>query len=514
MKLEKFVDSLPIPKVIKPHTKSKTKTYYEVKMEEFHQQLHRDLPPTRLYGYNASYPGPTFEVNKNERVEVKWLNNLPDHHFLPVDHTIHEDVRHGPEMKTVVHLHGGNTPADSDGYPEAWFTRGFKETGPFFKREVYEYPNHQDAAALWYHDHAMALTRLNVYAGLVGLYFIRDREERSLNLPKGEYEIPLLIQDKSFHEDGSLFYPRQPDNPSPELPDPSIVPAFCGDTILVNGKVWPYAEVEPRKYRFRILNASNTRFYELYFDSDNVFHQIGTDGGLLQHPVKVQSLTVAPAERFDIIVDFSNAEGKTITLKNRIGCGGQDADPETDADIMQFRVTKPLKHKDTSSIPKMLRKRPYVRSHKVDTIRTLSLGASLDQYGRPVLLLNNTKWHEPVTETPALGSTEIWSIVNAGRAIHPIHLHLIQFLILDHRPFDTARYQENKELIFTGPAVAPAPNEKGLKDTVKVPPGTVTRIIATFSPYSGRYVWHCHILEHEDYDMMRPLEVQDPRQQR
>ncbi|ASB87430.1 multicopper oxidase [Bacillus sonorensis] len=511
MKLEKFVDQLPIPKVIKPHTKSKTNTYYEVTMQEFYQQLHRDLPPTRLYGYNGSYPGPTFEVKKNEKVAVKWMNKLPHHHFLPIDHTIHHDAHEEHQVKTVVHLHGGNTPADSDGYPEAWYTRDFKETGPFFEKEVYEYPNHQDATALWYHDHAMALTRLNVYAGLVGLYFIRDREEQSLNVPKGEYEIPLLIQDKSFQEDGSLFYPRQPDDPSPDLPNPSIVPGFCGDTILVNGKVWPYAEIEPRKYRFRVLNASNTRIYELYFDSGHAFYQIGTDGGLLQRPAKVESLTIAPAERCDLIVDFSNAEGKTVTLKNRIGCGGEDADPETDADIMQFRVSKPLKQKDTSKIPKILRKRPFFQNRNINTIRRLTLGASQDQYGRPVLLLNNTRWHAPVTETPALGSTEIWSIVNAGRAIHPIHLHLVQFFILDHRPFDTERYQENGELIFTGPAAAPPPNERGLKDTVKVPPGSVTRIIATFSPYSGKYVWHCHILEHEDYDMMRPLDVTDFR---
>ncbi|ETB72519.1 MULTISPECIES: multicopper oxidase family protein [Bacillus] len=513
MKLEKFVDKLPIPKVLKPHSKSKEMTYYEVTMKEFQQQLHRDLPPTRLFGYNGVYPGPTFEVQKHEKVAVKWLNKLPDHHFLPVDHTIHDDGHHEHEVKTVVHLHGGRTPPDSDGYPEAWYTKDFQVKGPFFEREVYEYPNEQDATALWYHDHAMAITRLNVYAGLVGLYFIRDREERSLNLPKGEYEIPLLIQDKSFHEDGSLFYPQQPDNPSPDLPDPSIVPAFCGDTILVNGKVWPYDELEPRKYRFRILNASNTRIFELYFDHDITFHQIGTDGGLLQHPVKVNELVIAPAERCDIIVDFSRAEGKTVTLKNRIGCGGQDADPDTDADIMQFRISKPLKQKDTSSLPRILRKRPFYRRHKINTLRNLSLGASLDQYGRPVLLLNNTKWHEPVTETPALGSTEIWSIINAGRAIHPIHLHLVQFLILDHRPFDIERYQENGELVFTGPAAPPAQNEKGLKDTVKVPPGSVTRIIATFAPYSGRYVWHCHILEHEDYDMMRPLEVTDIRHQ-
>ncbi|MDA7026818.1 multicopper oxidase [Bacillus sp. CLL-7-23] len=507
MELEKFVDPLPIPEVLIPHERMGSKTYYEVTMKECYQKLHRDLPPTRLYGYNGSFPGPTFEVKKHELIAVKWLNKLPDRHFLPIDHTIH-DNHHVDGVKTVVHLHGAKTPADSDGYPEAWFTKDFKETGPYFKSEISEYPNDQDATALWYHDHAMAITRLNIYAGLVGLYFIRDREEQSLNLPKKEYEIPLFIQDKSFREDGSLLYPRQPNNnTSVNLPDPSIIPSFCGDTILVNGKVWPYAEVEPRKYRFRILNGSNRRIYELYFDSGLIFQQIGSDGGLLNHPVKAQSLTIAPAERCDVIVDFSNIEGKTITLKNRLGCGAQEADSDRDAYIMQFRVLKPLKSKDMSTIPKVLRKRPYFDKQQVHTIRKLTLGANSDQYGRPVFLLNNKRWSDPVTEKPGLGKTEIWSIINTGRGIHPIHLHLVQFRILDSRPFDMDRFRENRELVFTGPATPPPPNERGLKDTVKVPPRSVTRIMANFSPYSGKYVWHCHILEHEDYDMMRPLDI-------
>lgn len=281
MTLEKFADALPIPDTLKPVQQTTEKTYYEVTMEECAHQLHRDLPPTRLWGYNGLFPGPTIEVKRNENVYVKWMNNLPSEHFLPIDHTIHHsDSQHEePEVKTVVHLHGGVTPDDSDGYPEAWFSKDFEQTGPYFKREVYHYPNQQRGAILWYHDHAMALTRLNVYAGLVGAYIIHDPKEKRLKLPSGEYDVPLLITDRTINEDGSLFYPSGPENPSPSLPKPSIVPAFCGDTILVNGKVWPYLEVEPRKYRFRVINASNTRTYNLSLDNGGEFIQIGSDGG-------------------------------------------------------------------------------------------------------------------------------------------------------------------------------------------------------------------------------------------
>lgn len=228
MNLEKFVDELPIPEVAEPVKKNPRQTYYEIAMEEVFLKVHRDLPPTKLWTYNGSLPGPTIKANRNEKVKVKWMNKLPLKHFLPVDHTIHSGHHDEPEVKTVVHLHGGVTPASSDGYPEAWFSRDFEATGPFFERETYVYPNHQQACTLWYHDHAMALTRLNVYAGLAGFYLISDPFEKSLELPKDDYDIPLMIMDRTFQEDGSLFYPSRP-NDTPEdsdIPDPSIVPFF------------------------------------------------------------------------------------------------------------------------------------------------------------------------------------------------------------------------------------------------------------------------------------------------
>jgi spore coat protein A len=218
-------------------------------------------------------------------------------------------------------LHGSRIPPNSDGYPEAWFTRGFAKTGPFFTNKIYNYPNQQRATTLWYHDHALGITRLNIYVGLAGFYLIRDKEEESLPLPKAPYEIPLMITDRSFNPDGSLFYPTRPSpddlkKPEARIPNPSVVPEFFGDTILVNGKVWPFLNVEPRKYRFRILNASNARFYHFKLDSGQPFFQIGTDGGLLEKPIKVSQILLAPAERADVIVDFSKFTGKTITMTN------------------------------------------------------------------------------------------------------------------------------------------------------------------------------------------------------
>ncbi|MEC3655546.1 outer spore coat copper-dependent laccase CotA [Bacillus siamensis] len=510
MALEKFADELPIIETLKPQKKSDGSTYYEVTMKECFHKLHRDLPPTRLWGYNGLFPGPTIDVNQGESIYVKWMNDLPDKHFLPVDHTIHhsESGHQEPDVRTVVHLHGGETPPDSDGYPEAWFTRDFKETGPYFEKEVYHYPNKQRGALLWYHDHAMAATRLNVYAGLAGMYIIRERKEKQLKLPAGEYDVPLMILDRTLNDDGSLSYPSGPDNPSETLPTPSIVPFLCGNTILVNGKAWPYMEVEPRTYRFRILNASNMRTFTLSLNNGGRFIEIGSDGGLLPRSVRTQTISLAPAERYDVLIDFSAFDGEHIILTNGTGCGG-DVNPDTDANVMQFRVTKPLKGEDTSRKPKYLSAMPDVTSKRIHNIRTLKLTNTQDKYGRPVLTLNNKRWHDPVTEAPKLGTTEIWSIINPTRGTHPIHLHLVSFQVLDRRPFDLERYNKFGDIVYTGPAVPPPPSEKGWKDTVQAHSGEVIRIAATFAPYSGRYVWHCHILEHEDYDMMRPMDVTD-----
>ncbi|HJV32139.1 MAG TPA: multicopper oxidase [Bacillales bacterium] len=509
MKLTKFKDPLPIPSQLKPKVRTGDYTYYEVSMRESKQSLHSELPETTIWGFEGMYPGPTFEVHSWEKVFVKWKNDLPDKHFLPVDHTVHGAEKEKPEVRTVVHLHGGRTEPASDGYPDAWFTQDYLKTGPFFQKQVYEYQNGESSRCLWYHDHAIGISRLNIYAGLAGFYIIRDQHENSLNLPKGDYEIPLMIQDRTFHEDGSLMYPDQPEKPVPGI-EPSIIPSFFGETIVVNGKVWPYLEVEPRKYRFRILNAANARFFHMKMDSGQLFYQIGTDSGYLENPIGVDSILLAPAERVDVIIDFSNLEGKSIILKNDAPThfpGGDPVDKETTAFIMQFKVTKKLSSIDTSVIPHFLGSINWLSEKSTKRNRYLQLSEEKDQYGRSLFLLDKKKWDEPISENPTIGTTEIWNLVNVHDDDHPIHIHLVQFQILNRQPFDVEHFKKTGKINYTGKPISPHHSELGWKDTVQTPPNHVTRIIIPFTQFTGQYVWHCHMLEHEDYEMMRPYYV-------
>jgi spore coat protein A len=508
MILSKFVDELPIPPVLQPYLKDPFHTYYKVNMTEFKQSLHSELNDTTVWGYEGSYPGPTIEVESGEKVFVKWINNLPAKHLLPVDYTVHGAHMDVPEVRTVVHVHGASVEPESDGYPEAWFTKGFEQVGPYFTKKIYRYDNYMRACTLWYHDHTLGITRLNVYAGLAGFYLVRDQQERLLNLPCGPYEIPLMIQDKSFKEDGSLYYPRQPEKPVPEL-ETSIVPEFIGDSILVNGKVWPYLKVEPRKYRFRLLNASNTRFYRIKLDSGQLIYQIGTDGGLMEYPIGVKEIMLAPAERADVIIDFTNLEGKNIIMTNDAPAPFPTGDPadKNTGTVMQFRVTLPLSNIDTSVIPSYMGPLPKIKEQSASKIRYLTLNDNMDKYGREFMLLDNKQWDAPISENPKLGSTEIWYLINLTTDTHPIHVHLIDFQILDRRAFDVERFKKERVIHYTGPSIPPEPQERGWKDTVRANPNQVTRIIMKFGPYRGLYVWHCHILEHEDYEMMRPFVV-------
>ncbi len=434
-----------------------------------------------------STPGPTFETRSGEPLLVEWINALPNEHFLPLDHTIHGAEANKPAVRTVVHMHGAKTRPESDGYPEDWIVPG--------KSSIYYYPNQQDAAMLWYHDHALGINRLNVYAGLFGTFLIRDAAEDALNLPKGKYELPLLLYDRLLTRDGhQLLYPVSPD------PDSPWIPEISGNAILVNGKLFPYLEVEPKKYRFRLLNASNARFYHLSLvekdlANDLPFHQIGTDQGLLPAPVPLTSLEIAPGERADLVVDFSQHRGGQLVLKN-------------DAFIvMQFRVS-PGKVTDTSALPATLRPVPKIPESQAVQTRLLTLNEYVNKAGNPVmLLLNASHWSMPVTERPVLGSTEIWTLINPTNDSHPIHLHLVRFQILDRQTYEPWLFQTKRELHFLGPPEPPDPNEAGWKDTVRAHSRMVTRIIVPFTGFTGRYVWHCHILEHEDNEMMRPYEV-------
>jgi spore coat protein A len=506
--LSKFIDELPIPPVLKPRWKDQFYTYYEVNMTEFKQSLHSELNDTTVWGYEGSYPGPTIEVESGEKVFIKWNNNLPDKHLLPIDFSLHGAHMDVPEVRTVVHVHGACVESESDGYPEAWFTKGFKQVGRYFRKQVYQYDNCNQACTLWYHDHTLGITRLNVYAGLAGFYLIRDQRERLLNLPSGKYEIPLIIQDKTFNKDGSLFYPKQPDQPIPEL-ETSVVPQFIGETILVNGKVHPYLNVEPRKYRFRLLNGSNTRFFRMKLDSGQLMYQISTDGGFMQHPIGVTEIMLSPAERADVIIDFTNLEGKNLIMTNDAPTPFPSGVPvdENTGTVMQFRVALPLSNIDTSVIPANMVPLPIINEQAASKKRYLFFKKDLDKYGRPYMLLDNKQWDAPITENPKLGSTEIWYLINASPDSHPIHLHLVDFQIIDRRNIDVEKFNKEGIIQYTGPAVPPAPQERGWKDTVRANPNQVTRIIMKFGPYTGLYVWHCHVLEHEDNEMMRPFIV-------
>ena len=541
--LRKYVGRLPIPEIARPTHVEDGIAHYRIEMTEFQRKIHPDLPPTTLWGYDGTWPGPTFETRTGRPVRVLWVNNLPDSHLLnyAYDETIHGADMGEPHVRTVVHLHGAKVLPDSDGYPEAWFTRNWQQTGPYFTTKVYHYPNDQEATNLWYHDHSLGIVRLNIFAGLAGFYFIRDDFEEDLNLPRGHYEIPLLIQDRMFNVDGSLQYPTATDGTHPVW-----IPEFFGDVACVNGIAFPYLEVEPRRYRFRVLNGSNSRFYHLTLVDGAgapgpVFHQIGTDGGLLPAPVQLSDLLIAPAERLDLVIDFAGAAGKSFTLLNDAPApfpgGGEIALPE----IMQFRVTKPLVGRDTSSLPARLKPISLLPATAAVTERFIMLSeADRDSDGFPIIgelggsPLNATpsnptgggRWDDPVSETPKAGKVEIWNLVNTTTDGHPIHLHLVQFQILERRQFDLAHFRDTGKVRFTGEPITPASNEQQAhKDTVKALPGLdengnviglVTRLVAKFDlpnealGYPGkryRYVYHCHILEHEDNEMMRPYDV-------
>lgn len=504
----KFVDPLPRPAVLEPVGKVDCDPLYEIEMVQVTQQLHRDFPLTPVWTYNGTYPGPTIEARRNHPIAVRYLNHLPETHLLTVDTTVHGAEPFRPEVRTVVHLHDVNAPDIYDGHPDAWFAPNNSVTGPLFVTNLFRYPNEQPPTMLWYHDHAVGITRLNVYAGLAGLYFLRDREEERLDLPSGPYEVPLVIQDRQFNADGTLFYP------------PEIQPEFFGNTILVNGKVWPFLEVEPRRYRFRILNGSNSRFYRLRFDPVLTMTQIGVDGGFLRRPVRISELLLAPAERADVIVDFTGvATGTTFTLTNDAPTPfptGDDPDANTSL-IMQVRVTLPLCGRDRSRVPRRLPKSlERLRTRDAEVVRDLTLNERVDEMGRilPLLGIRDVNgrplpltWGDSTTERPRLNSVEIWRLINTTMDTHPIHPHLIRFQILDRQPFDVDRLMQTGELVFTGPRVPPDENEDGPKDTVRANPGEVTRFIARFGPFAGDFVWHCHILEHEDHEMMRRYEV-------
>jgi spore coat protein A, manganese oxidase len=527
--LTQFVDELPIPPLLRGANQS-------LRIAQTTQKFHTALPPTPVWGYNgggySGYLGPTVEAQKGTQTTVSYANALPTTHLLKVDPTITQMRGKPLNSRILTHLHGGHISSTADGNPFASndFLSGQTQRVP--------YANDQEAAHLWYHDHALGITRLNVMAGLAAHYLLRDAVDNGrggnfpdypgrglpftdpdrTDLPK--YEIPLAIQDRTFTRNGQLDYPA------------NWQPEFFGDVVTVNGKIWPYLNVEPRRYRFRILNGSNSRFYNLQLSNGQAIFQIGTDGGFLPQPVERRKLLIAPGERADVVIDFAEAKGTNVRLVDTDLPEGTEnpADPLEPSDIMRFNVgaAVTVAHKP---LPTQLRSGSFSVGGRVAKTRFLTLEEILAGPVPKAVVLNGMGFlDQPVTEKPKLNTAEIWNLINISADTHPIHLHLVQFQILGRQTIDVAKYQAaldaararaggpvdaNGELVNPDPAKIPGcvtgtrpveANELGPKDTVQANPGQVTTIKARFDR-PGRYVWHCHILEHEDNDMMRPYDV-------
>jgi spore coat protein A, manganese oxidase len=536
--------------------------FYTIEMKEIIHKLHPDIPPTKFWIYddlsnhecrstsnnkNAVPVNPLIVAERYHPVNVKWINNLPTKHLLEVyiDHTLDGADFPAPDVRNVVHLHGGIQAPTSDGNPNDWYTPG--------QYKIFNYPVYNPPTMLFWHDHASAITRLNVYAGLSGgVFIIRDEKiESKLNLPTGKYEIPLVITDRTFDIEGQLVYSTSNSGPM----HPKWNSSFLGNTISVNNAVWPKLSVRPNKYRFRIVNSSDTRTYSLklvYANNMTVpgpaFYQIGTDEGYLPRPVilndpfdpKSPQLILAIAERADIIIDFSNFEPGTefimINTANAPFPNGNPPNPNTVGQVMKIIVKKLSKEKHfCAKTPKKFHR---LNPSDVSVIRQLQLEVDTTMAMQPnALYLENLGFMKPVSERPLVGATEMWEFVNVTAGMHPMHIHLIDFQLLNRQKFDVNAYVAavmaanpnltpgngipNKVSVtpfLLGPPVSPlGTNEDGNKDVIRANGGEVTRLIMKFlpngkkkypfDPTKGQFVWHCHLLSHEDNDMMRPMQV-------
>jgi len=460
-----FQVPLPMIPLLKPVRTDSNTDFYEVTARPASVRI---LPAmdTGIWGYNGMFPGPTIEARVGRRVSLQLRNAL--------------------NVPIVNHLHGGRTAPESDGYP----TDLVLPAGDFPQSHMhdpmaraverereYVYTNDQRAATLWYHDHRMDFTGPQVWRGLAGFYILRDTEEERLPLPHGDKEISLLICDRSFDSDGSFRYPAL----DPSLRDAPGVDAqymggVLGDVILVNGAPWPRLEVANVKYRFRILNASNARRYDLALDPVAPLVQIGSDGGLLAAPVSHRTLRIAPAERFDVIVDFSKFKlGSKITLLNK-------ADDGRAGQVMQFDVIR--SERDESDVPAKLSDVAFAKPEEAMMVRDFDFSYQRGTHGWRI----NGQPFDParMEARPKLNTTEIWRLHTDFS--HPLHLHLVHFQVLSH-------------------SGRPGPYDAGWKDTIDLGPGQTANILVRFAGYRGRYVFHCHNLEHEDMGMMANFEV-------
>jgi spore coat protein A, manganese oxidase len=460
---EPFRRPLPILPVLRPASVGKDGVRYEMELAEADVEI---LPgmKTRVWGYGATFPGPTLELRRDRPALVHQRNALP----VPIS----------------THLHGGHTPAASDGFPTDLVRPG--------SDHVYAYPIAQRAATLWYHDHRMDHTGRQVWRGLAGAAIVRDDEEDALPLPKGDREYTLMIQDRSFGPDGSMEYPMEPHREKADMAGmgemsgmvkTAYAGGLMGDVVLVNGAPWPVLEVEAVRYRFRLINGSNARRYALRLDppppGGRGLVQIGGDGGLLAAPVAHEEIPIAPGERYDVVVDFSRyRSGTAVTLRNAAASGGPSR-------VMRFQVTR--RGRDDAAVPARLSEiEPLARERA--TVRRAFRFRGGDVHGRSGWVVNGRGFDPGHSiASPRLGAVEIWKLTSTER--HPVHLHLNPFQVLSRR---------------YGP---PGGHERGWKDTVELTPGDTVEIITRFDGYRGKYLIHCHNLEHEDMAMMAAFDI-------
>ena len=671
--ISQFVDPLP-----NLHTITAGQSQIELHMNEFqYNMLPTGFKPqsgnysgTWVWGYQEptqtvfpSYIGPVVVATRGTPTQIKFVNNLGATTTTKIaayknstDQTIHwaDPLNNGANagahsvvpgappvspwnknysgpIPAAPHLHGGETPPVIDGGPMEWFTSDGKYHGPTYysgpggggNSIVFRYPNSQEAAPLWFHEHTLGITRIGVYNGLAGAYFIVDPNLKlPANLPGPADIVPLVIQDRMFDVNGQLYFPTSiPSNPE----HPFWVPMTMGDTIVVNGKAWPYLNVDPKRYRFLFLNGSNARTYHLSLPNNMPMYIIGTDGGYLDAPARVTSLLIQPGERYEVIIDFAGSQGNNVILKNDANLPypfGAAPPPTTLGSIIQFRVNSnsvsDTSYDPVSGMPLRSSGQTMVRLSDpvVGTIaagvtvtktraltlnevvtRSVTINGKKFDGGTTQVLVNNTRWDgmrtntatgkdEPLpgsvsdgfsnylTETPNEGETEVWEIINLTTDAHPIHIHPAQFQILNRQGLDVGGYTKDYSALFPsseqidpqtglpyaggkwidgygaplsytpssasggtyggnpditpylqGSPQPPPTFETGWKDTVVASFGMVTRLIVRWAPTDkalndpnmyypfdpsagGRgYVWHCHIIDHEDNEMMRPHKI-------
>jgi spore coat protein A len=534
-KLAKYQQELPVPGhgivVASPAGGANT---YAFTLREISRQLHPQLPPTPFWAYDdgsglagqAGSFGMAVVAQSGTPVQASFTHDLPETYpdWIPVDTRL--TATNDNTVRVMTHLHGGFVAAASDGNPAVTFD-GFvhgQTQQVFYTNQLPQMP----ASLLWFHDHAFGATRLNVFAGLAAAYILRDEsdtgtEPNPIGIPGGAYEIPLVIQDRQFNPDGTFLYPRS----DIDGPDVVWIGEYFGDVMLVNGKVWPFLNVEPRLYRFRILNGCNARILNLGLGGARLW-QIGAEGGMWDKPVPVKNLVLAPAERADVIADFRPSSGQTLVMKNASPPKPVVSPAPSLTAVMQIRVGTTVTQPGPTTVPSSLPGRAANVAGPVVATRFITLNEVNPETPDWTLNLNGLDFEKSAaTEKPKAGTVEDWVYVNMTGDTHPMHTHLVTHQVIGRTPFDVAAYQAaaspgdfggaaggtDPTPFATGPMEPPDPTERGFKDTTRANPGYFTTIRAKFDLPHGvtapqTYVYHCHIVEHEDNDMMLPFIVE------